>query len=87
MKTMYLPAYRHNGFVATHALGYVMYRCAQVHELPQSHCGDNGKGTCFHDYTHTDTHTHRYTDIYVHMCVCVYIYIFLVHEYCRGKFH
>ena len=24
--------------------------CAQVHELPQSHCGDNrGGGHCFHD--------------------------------------
>ena len=43
---MYLPVYYHNGFVATHALGYMMYRCteviisdprhrcAQVHELP-----------------------------------------------------
>ena len=23
--------------------------CAQVHELPQSHCGDNREGTLFHD--------------------------------------
>ena len=25
MKTMYPPSYHHNGFVATHALGYMMY--------------------------------------------------------------
>ena len=49
MKTMCPPGYHDNGFVATHALGHLMYgtvhRCAQVHELPQSHCGDNREGT------------------------------------------
>ena len=25
MKTMYTPGYHHNGFVATHALGHMMY--------------------------------------------------------------
>ena len=37
-----------NGFVATHALGHIMYGTsrAQVHELPQSHC-DNREGTLF----------------------------------------
>ena len=43
MKTMCPPGYHHNGFVATHALR----SCAQVHELPQSHCGDNREGTLF----------------------------------------
>ena len=50
MKTMCPPSYHHNGFVATHTLGHMMYpsaSCAQVHELPQSHCGDNRKGTLF----------------------------------------
>ena len=49
MKTMCPPGYHHNGFVATHALGHMMNRtsCAQVHELPQSHCGDNREGTLF----------------------------------------
>ena len=63
MKKMYPPGYHHNGFVATHALGHMMYgytlstlcvvdhfnrtSCAQVHELPQSHCGDNREGTLF----------------------------------------
>ena len=57
MKTMCPPGYRHNGFLATHALGQMMYglyikcpnrtSCAQVHELLQSHCGDNREGTLF----------------------------------------
>ena len=59
MKKMCPPGYHHNGFVATHALGHMMYgfhvhhvyinrtSCAQVHELPQSHCGDNREGTLF----------------------------------------
>ena len=41
MKTMYPPGYHHNNFVVTHA------SCAQVHELPQSHCGDNWEGTLY----------------------------------------
>ena len=49
MKTMCPPGYHHNGFVATHALGHMMYGSsyAQVHELPQNHCGDNREGTLF----------------------------------------
>ena len=57
MKTMCPPGYHHNGFVATHALGHMMHHvyimcpnrtsCAQVHELPQSHCDDNREGTLF----------------------------------------
>ena len=48
MKTMCPPSYHHNGFVATHALGLsVPNSCAQVYELPQSHCGDNREGTLF----------------------------------------
>ena len=48
MKTMCSPGYHHNDFVAIHALGHMMYgSCTQVHELPQSHCGDNQEGTLF----------------------------------------
>ena len=48
MKTMCPPSYHHSGFVATHALGHMMYSsCAQVHGLPQSHCGDNRDGTLY----------------------------------------
>ena len=46
METMFLPGYHHNGFVVTHAHGYMnrtLY--AQVHELPQSRCGDKREGT------------------------------------------
>ena len=49
MKTMCPPGYHPNNFVATHTLGYMMNRtsCAQVHELPQSHRGDNRESTLF----------------------------------------
>ena len=55
MKTMCPPRYHHNGFLATNALGHVVYNLSasayphhtQVHELPQSHCGDNLEGTLF----------------------------------------
>ena len=42
------PGYHHNDFVATHALGaHDRTSRDQVHELPQSHCGDNREGTLF----------------------------------------
>ena len=48
MKAMCPPRYHDNSFVATHALGNMMYgSCAQMHELPQSHCADNWDGTLF----------------------------------------
>ena len=43
MKTMCPPGYHHNDFVQLIHLGRTS--CAQVHELPQSHCGDNREGT------------------------------------------
>ena len=30
MKTMCPPGYHHNGFVATHALGHMMYGCTDA---------------------------------------------------------
>ena len=74
-ETMYPPRYRHNGFVATHALGHMMYgyhfinctSCAQVYKLLQSHCGDNLEGTLFsrlHIY-----YTHLASVRFEH-CVC-----------------
>ena len=47
MKTKCPPGYHHNGFVVTHALGHNRTSCAQLHELPQSHCGINQEGTLF----------------------------------------
>ena len=34
MKTMCPPGYHHNGFVATHALGHMMYPSARVATKP-----------------------------------------------------
>ena len=48
METMCPPGFHHNGFVATHALGHdVRLGSCQVHELLQSHCGDNREGILF----------------------------------------
>ena len=46
----------------------VMYgSCAQVYELPQSHCGDTGRAHCFHDCLY----------IYIYIYIILYIYIFI----------
>ena len=50
--TMCPPCYNYNGFVYlgtldTYALMHLCTSCAQVHELLQSHCGDNREGTLF----------------------------------------
>ena len=42
MKTMCPPGYHHNGFVATHALGHMMYMMSIVVITGRAHC--------FHDY-------------------------------------
>ena len=47
MKTMCLPGYHRNSLVAIHALGHMMYGCAQVYELPQRHCVANREATLF----------------------------------------
>ena len=52
MKTICPPGYHQYGFVATHVLGHNRTSCAQMHELPQSHCGDNREAHCFHDNIH-----------------------------------
>ena len=47
--------------------------CAQVHELPQSHCGDNRKGTLlsrFHDFV-SWYHEYMRVCLCVSVCVCV----------------
>ena len=60
MKTMCPPGYHHNGFVATHALGHMMYGSHDVrltvHHVPKCmSCHKaivviTGRAHCFHDY-------------------------------------
>ena len=58
MKTMCPPGYHHNGFVATHALGHMMYGSSRltVHHVPKCmSCHKaivviTGRAHCFHDY-------------------------------------
>ena len=58
MKTMCPPSYHHNGFVATHALGHMMYGYIMitVHHVPKCmSCHKaivviTGRAHCFHDF-------------------------------------
>ena len=57
MKTMFSPSY-HNGYVANHALGHMMYGCNIVHHVPKCmSCHKailviTGRAHCFHDCIH-----------------------------------
>ena len=55
MKTMCPPGYHHNGFVATHALGHMMYGSTLLLPMNQRVLNKQSKernisGHCFHDY-------------------------------------
>ena len=56
MKTMCPPGYHHNGFVATHALGHIMYLGTTVYHVPKCmSCHKaivviTGRANCFQDY-------------------------------------
>ena len=56
MKTMCPPGYHHNGFVATHALGHMMYGSSHVPKCMSCHKAIvviTGRAHCFHDYIYT----------------------------------
>ena len=64
MKTMCPPD------ITTMALLQLMH-LPQVHELPQSHCGDNRKGTLFYDYIYI--YIYKYINIYIYIYIYIYI--------------
>ena len=64
MKTMCPPGYHHNGFVATHALGHMMYMSCHKAIVVIT-----GRAHCFHDYI--------YIYIYIHMYMYVYVYVYI----------
>ena len=60
IRTMCPPGYYHNGFVATNALGHMMFGSSTIHHVPKCMSCHKatavipGKGTlfsCFHIYT------------------------------------
>ena len=76
MKTMSPPGYHHHGFVVA---------CAQVHQLPQSYCGDKREGTLFSRlhiyYAHLlsvrlDQSWITY-DHFLNIYIYIYIYIYI----------
>ena len=57
IKKMCPPGYHHNSFVATHALGNIMYiMCPTVHHVPKCMSCHKaivviiGRAHCFHDF-------------------------------------
>ena len=51
MKKMCSPGYHHNGFVATHAVGRMMYGCApKFMSCHKAIVVITGLAHCFHDY-------------------------------------
>ena len=60
MKTMCPPDYHHNGLVATHALGHMMY---------SYHCGDNQEVILF-SWLHIYIYTFKYTSYNVYLWMC-----------------
>ena len=63
MKTMCPPGYHHNGFVATHALGHMMYG---------SH---NRTYTYVYVYVYIYIYIYIYTYIYIYIYIYIYSYI------------
>ena len=58
MKTMCPPGYHHNGFVATHARGHMMYGLMYGHVPKSMSCHKaivmiTGRADCFHDNIYT----------------------------------
>ena len=96
METICPPGYHHNGFVATHAFGDMMY----IH--PSCFCeiwwlcvlwitSDHLYKYIYYIniYTHTNTHTYIYiyniiiyiyTFIYIHTYIYMYIYVYIYRE-------
>ena len=70
MKTMRRPGYHRNGFVATHALGYMTYGYVKHHVLKCMSCHKiivviTGRAHYFHD------------NIYIYIYIYIYIHIYL----------
>ena len=75
IKTMCSPGYHHSGFVATHAIGHMMYGslCAQHHVHKCMSC--HGRAHCFHDY---NDYIYIYIYVYIYILyICIYIYIYI----------
>ena len=89
METICPPGYHHNGFMATHALGDMMYihpSCfCEIWALCVLWITSDHLYKYIHYiniYTHTNTHTHTHIYIYIqytyiHMSVFFYIYSYI----------
>ena len=73
MKTMFLPGYYLNGFVASHVLG-------QMHKLLKSHCGD------VYIYIYIYIYIYMYYIYYIHGYIYIYICIYSAYVYVYSWF-
>ena len=73
MKTICPPGYHHSGFVATHALGDIMYTHPALCVLWITSDHLYKYINYINIYTHTSTHTHTHTHTYI---IYIYIYIY-----------
>ena len=61
MKTMCPPGYHHNGFVATHAFGHMMYGLMVGHMSGhKAIVVITGRAHCFHDYIYIYIYIYMY---------------------------
>ena len=51
---------------------------AQVHGLPQSHCGEETRRAhCFHDHIYIYVYVYVYIYIYIYVRMYIYIYLYI----------
>ena len=61
---------------------YKRTSCPQVHELPESHCGDNREDTLF-SWLHIYTYIYIYIYMYIYIIYYIYyiLYIYIIYIY------
>ena len=79
MKRICPPGYHHNDFMATHALGHMMYGCKIAHHVTKSmSCHKaivviTGRAHCCH-----------HDCIYIYIYICIYIRMYTVVYICKN---
>ena len=93
MKAMCPPSYHHNGFVATHPHGHMMYgymllipmnqRVLNKQSCHKAIVVITGRVHCFHDYIYIYIYIylHAYKYIYIYIYIQIYIYILYIYTY------
>ena len=85
MKKMCPPGYYYNGFVATRALGHMMYitvyhvlKCVNCHKAIEV---ITGRAHCFHNCIYLYIFISISIYIYIYISISTYIYIYIIYIY------